>query len=220
MGYLGYKPADKPLTSADITDSIITSAKIVDGTITNSDVASSIITGQTAETSIAGGDSVLIFDDSASALRKMTRTNFVSGIGGINTPAFYADRNASQTLTTATFTTILFNSELFDTNSNYDTATGRFTPTTAGKYLVYANLIMGDIGDQKFNLCEIHKNGSVVDYGQIFMSGTGQGGTSSASSIISCNGTTDYITVVGYHNKGSNANVETNSVFFGFKLIE
>ena len=81
MGYLGYKPADKPLTAADITDSIITSAKIVDGTITNSDVASSIITGQTAETSIAGGDSILIYDDSATALRKMTRTNFVSGIG-------------------------------------------------------------------------------------------------------------------------------------------
>ena len=81
MAYIGTKPADKTLTAADITDSIITSAKIVDATITNSDVASSIITGQTAETSIAGGDSVLIYDDSASALRKMTRTNFVAGIG-------------------------------------------------------------------------------------------------------------------------------------------
>ena len=40
MGYLGYKPADKPLTSADITDSIITSAKIVDGTIANADISS------------------------------------------------------------------------------------------------------------------------------------------------------------------------------------
>ena len=38
MGYLGYKPADKPLTSADITDSIITSAKITDGTIANADI--------------------------------------------------------------------------------------------------------------------------------------------------------------------------------------
>lgn len=41
MGYLGYKPADKPLTSADITDSVITSAKIVDGTIANADINSS-----------------------------------------------------------------------------------------------------------------------------------------------------------------------------------
>jgi hypothetical protein len=81
MPFIGNKPSAVPLTSADIADGIITSAKIVDATITNSDVASSIITGQTAETSIAGGDSVLIYDDSASALRKMTRTNFVSGIG-------------------------------------------------------------------------------------------------------------------------------------------
>jgi hypothetical protein len=41
MGYLGYKPADKPLTSADITDSIITSAKIADGTIVNADINAS-----------------------------------------------------------------------------------------------------------------------------------------------------------------------------------
>jgi hypothetical protein len=41
MGYLGYKPADKPLTSADITDGIITSAKIVDGTIVNADISAS-----------------------------------------------------------------------------------------------------------------------------------------------------------------------------------
>jgi hypothetical protein len=41
MGYLGYKPADKPLTAADITDSIITSAKITDATIVNADINSS-----------------------------------------------------------------------------------------------------------------------------------------------------------------------------------
>jgi hypothetical protein len=41
MGYLGYKPADKPLTAADITDGIITSAKIVDGTIVNADINAS-----------------------------------------------------------------------------------------------------------------------------------------------------------------------------------
>jgi len=217
---------DSALTSLDTIDFILVLGDVLsigtpsDATVSFAKVTSNLITGATAETSIAGGDSVLIYDDSAAALRKMTRTNFVSGIGGTNTPAFYADRNAAQTLTTATLTTILFNSELFDTNSNYDTATGRFTPTTAGKYLVYANLIMGDIGDQKFNLCEIHKNGSFVDYGQNFMSGASGNITSSASSIIDCNGTTDYISVVGYHNKGSNANVEAGSVFFGFKLIE
>lgn len=41
MAYIGTKPADKPLTSADITDSIITSAKIADGTIVNADINAS-----------------------------------------------------------------------------------------------------------------------------------------------------------------------------------
>ena len=49
----------------------------------NSQLDVSAINSQTAETSIAGGDEVLIYDTSASALRKMTRTNFVSGIGGV-----------------------------------------------------------------------------------------------------------------------------------------
>jgi hypothetical protein len=39
MPFIGNKPAQVPLTSADIADSIITSAKIVDGTIVNSDIS-------------------------------------------------------------------------------------------------------------------------------------------------------------------------------------
>ena len=39
MPYIGYEPAKKPLTSADISDNIITSSKIVDGNITSSKLA-------------------------------------------------------------------------------------------------------------------------------------------------------------------------------------
>ena len=53
MGYLGYKPADKPLTSADITDSVITSAKIVDGTIALADLSA---TGTKDSTTFLRGD--------------------------------------------------------------------------------------------------------------------------------------------------------------------
>jgi hypothetical protein len=52
------------------------------GTVTNAMLNSSVITGQTAETSIDDADLVLIYDDSASALRKMTKANFVSGLSG------------------------------------------------------------------------------------------------------------------------------------------
>ena len=62
MAYIGKKPTDVPIEAADIT--------------------STIITGQTAETSIADDDLILISDTSASAIRKMTKANFVSGLGG------------------------------------------------------------------------------------------------------------------------------------------
>ena len=42
----------------------------------------SAITGQTAETSIADDDVILIYDTSETALRKMTKANFVSGLAG------------------------------------------------------------------------------------------------------------------------------------------
>jgi len=41
MPYIGYAPARKPLTSADITDGVITSASISDGTIVNADINAS-----------------------------------------------------------------------------------------------------------------------------------------------------------------------------------
>jgi len=40
------------------------------------------ITGQTVETAIADDDVILIYDTSNTALRKMTKANFVSGLGG------------------------------------------------------------------------------------------------------------------------------------------
>ena len=80
---------DSALTSSDTIDFILVLGDVLsigtpsDSTVSFAKVTSNLITGATAETSIAGGDSVLIYDDSASALRKMTRTNFVSGLGSV-----------------------------------------------------------------------------------------------------------------------------------------
>jgi len=75
------------LTSSDTIDFILVLGDVLnigtpsDATVGFSKITSNLITGATAETSIDGADSVLIYDDSATALRKMTRTNFVAGIG-------------------------------------------------------------------------------------------------------------------------------------------
>jgi len=224
MPFIGNKPSAVPLTSADIADGIITSAKIVDATITNSDVASSIITGQTAETSIAGGDSVLIYDDSASALRKMTRTNFVSGIGGVNTPAFHATRETSgQSMANNTATEVIFNVEKFDTGSCYNTTNGRFTPTTAGKYFVYSQITWENLTLDTYVELQISKNG--VNVFKFRDRNSATYGAFSASGFIELNGTTDYVSTFAYHEKGSSNNIyaETNGLacFFGaYRIIE
>jgi len=98
MGYLGYKPADKPLTSADITDGIITSAKITDATIVNGDIANSTISlaklsatgtpsaatflrGDNAwgEAGAAAGQVIQVVTATDSTERSTTSTSYVTG---------------------------------------------------------------------------------------------------------------------------------------------
>ena len=50
--------------------------QIADNAISEEHLDVTSITGHTAETSIADGDTILIHDASASALRKMTKANF------------------------------------------------------------------------------------------------------------------------------------------------
>jgi hypothetical protein len=80
----------RALQTVNPPNASVGTAQLASEAVTNAKVASTVITGQTAETSIATDDTILIHDTSASALRKMTRANFVSGIGGTNTPAFRA----------------------------------------------------------------------------------------------------------------------------------
>ena len=68
------------------------------GDITASRSLSVDINGTTAETAIADADEILIYDSSATALRKMTKANFVSGLsigsaGDISETSFSAANN-------------------------------------------------------------------------------------------------------------------------------
>ena len=134
------------------------------GSVGSSQVASTIITGQTAETSIATDDTVLIHDTSAGALRKMTRANFVSGIGGTNTPMFMAYLSANQSVSDNTIVKVQCDTEAIDTDNAYDNSTNyRFTVPSgaAGKYLIYAVLQSSASNDQYQTTSYLYKNGSV-----------------------------------------------------------
>jgi hypothetical protein len=65
--------------------------------------------------------------------------NTFASAGGDNTPAFLAYLSSSQGASNATVTTIVFQTEVFDTNSAYDTSTGIFTVPAGegGKYVFH-----------------------------------------------------------------------------------
>jgi hypothetical protein len=185
----------------------------------NSQLDVSAINLQTAETSIAGGDEVLIYDTSASALRKMTRTNFVSGIGGTNTPAFHAQSTAGTNVSSSD-TKIEFNVELFDTAGAYDHSTNyRFTVPSgqAGKYFFYANVRVNSATDFDNVQLMFKKNGNVFNKVNIYNSdyNTVQNSTIADLSVG------DYMEVYCYFGTTNTIrSTQNENNFFGYKLVE
>jgi hypothetical protein len=127
-------------------------------------------------------------------------------------PAFSAYPNANQTVTNSTFTKIALNTELFDTNSCFDSTTNyRFTPTVAGYYQVNAS--MGFTGTVTRVIIDIYKNGSE------YLRGTDlvvTGNNVSTSSLVYCNGTTDYLEAFAFIVGSGTLTVVGNSVLTQF----
>ena len=190
----------------------------------NSQLDVSAINSQTAETSIAGGDEVLIYDTSASALRKMTRTNFVSGVGGDNTPSFYAKLSAAQSISSGSWTKINLNAEDWDTDSSFDTSTYKYTVPTGegGKYLIGYSLGTDSVIDDNERLLgKIYLNGS----GYNPMTTQERGTATDTDLFVSMNSIMDlsagdYLELYAYQNEGSSQSMlATYTRMWGFKLI-
>ena len=107
-----------------------------------------------------------------------------------NGPAFSAYPSSNQTITTGTFTKILFQTEEFDTNNNFASST--FTPTVAGYYQV--QLAISPNTTTSNTQSAIYKNGAI--YKRVFNTGTNV--MVEAVALVYCNGTTDYIDGYGY----------------------
>ena len=144
---------------------------------------------------------------------------------GDNTPAFQAKLSANQDPSASTWTTVTFNTEVFDTDGCYDNTTNyRFTPTTAGKYLAYW-AVTADISVVP-SLDGIHtrlrKNGTAecVNY----MDNNDDNWvnmTNGASLVVDMNGSSDYLDVQGYIAVSSGASYfhAYGNTYFGAYLL-
>jgi len=204
----------------------ITTPAIADGAVSADTVTSTVITGQTAETSIATDDLILLSDTSASgALKKMTRANFVSGVGGTNTPAFEATQNSQMNPSDSTWTKGTYGAETYDTDGKYDNSTNyRFTPTVAGTYYIYQSAIFDAQGVDKFHSCYlgIYVNGSLYRqaYFDQYDNYLAYAKTPFLGTVVVMDDD-DY--VEGWLNfnvtSGSNQRINTGGVFGGYRII-
>ncbi len=101
---------------------------------------------------------------------------FESGAAtGHMNPSFQAFISGDQTLNNDTITTIAWNNETFDSDSDFDTSNYRFTPNKAGKYFVYVTCNI-DVGNgfyyaysevQKMDLIFLMQE--LLIYGKIYL---------------------------------------------------
>ena len=127
-----------------------------------------------------------------------------AAISGQNYPAFEARLNTNQSISNASTTIVIFDTEVFDTDSAYDTVTGYFTPQTAGKYFIYVNLRSDSTGTFTADP-RIKKNNSDILADNQYINGGAE--ANFMATIIDLNGTTDFVNVTYYQNSGSTKNI-------------
>jgi hypothetical protein len=132
-------------------------------------------------------------------------------------PAFSAGRTTSNQIVASNVITLVdWNLENFDTTNNFDPATDRFTPTTAGKYHITASAQCPDATAS----CTVYvrKNGAIIHAGQSVPTG-GAVGVANLDNLIEMNGTTDYLDVVVNNSGGTNVTGSPVVTYFSGSLV-
>lgn len=142
----------------------------------------------------------------------VTQLNLAPNVAG-NGPAFAAYLGGSQTVSNATWTKVAISTELFDTNSNFDTSTYRFTPSVAGYYQINISWSVNAV-PTAIQLA-IYKNGSNFIVPSQTAASTP---TTSASYLLYANGSTDYFEFYVYLATGE-AHPASGGCYFQGSLV-
>lgn len=127
----------------------------------------------------------------------------------IDGPAFSAFQGVSQSINSAAFTKLTFDTEEFDTNANFSTALSRFQPTVAGYYQVNAQLAFNALISTT-NIIALFKNGSEYKRGNRLQA-SGNNTYLLVSSLLYMNGSTDYLEVFAFQNSAGAVSLEISS---------
>ena len=194
-------------------------SSVSDNAITAAKLNSAAITGQTAETSVADDDLVLIYDDSATALRKMTKSNFTSGLATTNgiTEADQWRLTANKTSTGV----ITANLERVDTDGGGYIGTGMtessgvFTFPSTGIWLITYNQLSD--GLVRVNIETTVDNSSYTSASYVYCDSSVQSGE--AKFLFDVTSTSTHKVKFDYWNGSGTLYGSTNANFTHFTFI-
>jgi hypothetical protein len=159
----------------------------------------------------SGGGSVTL-EEPVTASNFTITVPAVTGTMAIQGPAFGAVAGGSQAISYNTFTKVQINTENFDAGSCFDTSNYRFTPNVAGYYQINGSIFynLGITSDYSI-VVVIAKNGA--EYSKTWSQGGSPNGYygASTSTIVYCNGTTDYIELYTSQLFGSTQNLSAGT---------
>lgn len=197
------------------------------GSVGNAQVSASLINSQTAESSANDSDEILIYDNSATALKKQTRANFLTGVGGANTPTFLVTKTSNQSISNTTNTVITWQQEVNDSDNAF--ASNKFTVPSGkgGLYFLNTQIRFNNMGDGDEIQLAFKKNGGYEFYdgnaNNYIVHNMRLGGATNIyfqnTAMVNLSAS-DYIEVAGWHNNGGSRELNyTYCRFSGFKII-
>jgi hypothetical protein len=127
-----------------------------------------------------------------------------------NMPAFSAYPSGTQSISTGTYTKILFQTKTFDTNNNFASST--FTPTVAGYYQINTVVYAAGV-NTTYARAYIYKNGTQYKAGACGASYASY--SISISDVIYFNGSTDYVEIYTFMGAAETLNSPSVSSFSG-----
>ena len=160
-------------------------------------------------------------DGSGNLAQVVDQNNFMPSAAW---PSFSAHVSSEQAIGSSNPTKVEFDTETFDTNSDFDKDTNfRFTPTVAGKYLLTAFIGLNAGTDADIMNCLLYKNGSRYKGTQIQMAQTNDG--ISLTDVVDANGSTDYFEIfvdsfgdAAYNVLGADPTSSVASFFAGSRI--
>jgi len=177
-------------------------------TLTNKTLTSPVLT-----TPALGTPSALVLTNATG----LPQAGLASGVAG-NGPAFSAYSNANQSITAGVTTKVALQVEVFDTANAFDSTTNyRFTPQVAGYYQVNAQAYLAATSGIQYTQAKIYKNGSLYQQGQFYYVSTGTSDTIGCiSTIVSLNGSTDYLEFYTVSSGGTSIIIAASSIYTFF----